>query len=792
MADKFEGLWVGISPRVFNHYAELADAPFRWQESWGNGVSGAIEDGEVEFIVDDEWEAFTDGGHLNTRFFVEAASLVAGIMPTSSLQVLLDRWRDGDPTNNIPFHSCEQDERKKECEKALVLSYDPTRNHPGKYFGGDIRGFEETLPYISALGFGAVWTSPLWKNARGMAKGSGSFAETHGISGYHGYWAMDICKIDEHLGMHGRDDEDVLAELQVMAEGVNIMLQVDLIMNHAGPRVGTFDAGKIKCGNQLEADYWMEHVALNLRRSEYDYSHSISENIFNHTPNIGWWEFRPVQNSSYCTNRQVGTLADLADLNVEYSEKARRLIIGSTRFWTRHAHGARIDTLFYVPEEFVFFILDQMRDVGTWSNSYRLVVGEWFDALHNEDFYDAGLQKYVTSVTDPDRQLDIFDFGFHYAVHDAFGTEDGSLSSLVSHLKRLSKHPNSVLTRLSPFVDNHDMPLLLNHYEWPKADQLHQAIAVSFMMPGVPYIYGQDLMYVYDKTWRRGLFGIGGDPMNRGMINPPVDRKHFFDMPIARLVKRLNEFRRNNMLALRFGRFSGGLDDGDFGDEHAVAIKRKFGDWEVLYLHVRDTDDITASERFSELRVSWPNGVYSDQLTSIKYEVKDGYISPISGNYYDPVWDRWMKVDEVSNLHMAESFWKNSATGNMYYMTNDRATPPDGTYLPHSLLENDLCNPKQAWSDTRLEAPWEKCARFSVIGGNLVFDNFMIDVGDLEEDETYELPGTGWRFRWNDHRPRLADDRYRVTNKNGTDEVLTIRDGEVEMLPPYQTIILAR
>ena len=117
MADKFEGLWVGISPRVFNHYAELADAPFRWQESWGNGVSGAIEDGEVEFIGDDEWEAFTDGGHLNTRFFVEAASLVAGIMPTSSLQVLLDRWRDGDPTNNIPFHSCEQDERRKECEK---------------------------------------------------------------------------------------------------------------------------------------------------------------------------------------------------------------------------------------------------------------------------------------------------------------------------------------------------------------------------------------------------------------------------------------------------------------------------------------------------------------------------------------------------------------------------------------------------------------------------------------------------------------------------------------------------
>jgi glycosidase len=780
MSDKVEGLWVGISDRVFNYHAEFTHASFKWADSKENGVLGAIEDGEIEFISDDAWEAFTDGGHLNARFFVEAASLVASLTPTSSLQVLFDRWRDGDPTNNIPFRSCEQDERRKECEKTLVISYDPTRTHPGKYFGGDIKGFEETIPYVSALGFDAVWSSPLWKNARGMAKGSGSYAENYGISGYHGYWGMDFCKIDEHLGTRGHNDEDVLKELKVMAEGAGIMLQVDLIMNHAGPRVGTFDAGKIKCGKQLKADYWSEHMALNLLSSEYDYNPS-SMSVFNHTPNINRWEFRPAQDSSYYTERQDGTLADLADLNVEHNRVAQSLIGASTEIWTRHAHGARIDTLFYVPEEFV---LGQVEDIRTSSKSYRLIVGEWFDALHKEDLYDAGLQKYVTAVTDPDRQLDLFDFGFHYAAHDAFGTEDGPLSSLVDHLKRLSEHPISVLTRLSPFVDNHDMPLLLNRYEWPKADQLHQALAASFMLPGVPYVYGQDLMYVYDKTWKRGLFGIGGDPMNRGMVNPPVDKPHFFDMPVARLVKRLNEFRKNNMLALRFGSFSGGFDGGDFGDEHTVAIKREFGEWAVLYLHVRGTNDIP--------EVDWPDGTYSDQLTNIKYKVTGGRINSIPDNYYDPVWDRWIKVDEVGDLHMAESLWKNSATGNMYYITNDRTSPPDGIYLPHSLLENDLCNPEKAWSDTRLDAPWEKCAKFYVVGGRLVFEDLIIDVGGLEEDETYELPGTGWRFRRNHHQPILADGRYRMTNKNGVEEVLTIRDGMVELLPSYKTIILAR
>ncbi|MFZ9801332.1 MAG: alpha-amylase family glycosyl hydrolase, partial [Burkholderiaceae bacterium] len=59
--------------------------------------------------------------------------------------VLLDRFDDGDPSNNWqgPRH---------------LGIYDPRRSD--RYSGGDLKGLERRLDYIAGLGMSAVWISP--------------------------------------------------------------------------------------------------------------------------------------------------------------------------------------------------------------------------------------------------------------------------------------------------------------------------------------------------------------------------------------------------------------------------------------------------------------------------------------------------------------------------------------------------------------------------------------------------------------------------------------------------------
>ncbi|XP_065907536.1 uncharacterized protein [Dysidea avara] len=61
------------------------------------------------------------------------------------------------------------------------------------YCGGTFKGITNNLDYIQGLGANAIWISPIPVNTPG---------------GYHGYWAMDITKVNPYFG-----SEDDLKEL---------------------------------------------------------------------------------------------------------------------------------------------------------------------------------------------------------------------------------------------------------------------------------------------------------------------------------------------------------------------------------------------------------------------------------------------------------------------------------------------------------------------------------------------------------------------------------------------------
>lgn len=108
------------------------------------------------------------------------------------------RFYDGDPSNNT------------QCWD----NHDKNAGDPA--WRGDFKGLIEKLDYIKALGFTAIWITPIVENASGYD--------------YHGYHAHDFSKVD-----HRYESADVTLETLVNAcHAKGIKLIVDIVLQHTG------------------------------------------------------------------------------------------------------------------------------------------------------------------------------------------------------------------------------------------------------------------------------------------------------------------------------------------------------------------------------------------------------------------------------------------------------------------------------------------------------------------------------------------------------------------------------
>src|SRR5207248_11576006 len=116
--------------------------------------------------------------------------------------VLVDRFADGDPTNDANVD----------------------RKAKGAFHGGDLKGLIANLDEIASLGVTAIWVNPLVKNVEGHVDGAG-FPDW----AYHGYWADDFTRLDPRFGTEG----DLKAFVDAChARGIKVLL--DVVYNHAG------------------------------------------------------------------------------------------------------------------------------------------------------------------------------------------------------------------------------------------------------------------------------------------------------------------------------------------------------------------------------------------------------------------------------------------------------------------------------------------------------------------------------------------------------------------------------
>lgn len=238
------------------------------------------------------------------------------------------RFYDGDPKNNV----CGWDH-----QNVQIANNDPD-------WRGDFKGLIDKLDYIKALGFTAIWISPVVQNASG--------------TDFHGYHAMDMSKVD--LRFESRKEwgsaEDVSFQDVIdaaHAKGMKIIL--DIVLNHTGnfgestlnplfvrsqkiENQASVSAAVIPNPDRLPANY-NELSGPQQYKERFKYFKNPQYDVHNyyHHYGTGWnWDY---------PNRWWGQIAgDCVDLNTENDAVAEYLVKCYGEFIKMGVDGFRIDT----------------------------------------------------------------------------------------------------------------------------------------------------------------------------------------------------------------------------------------------------------------------------------------------------------------------------------------------------------------------------------------------------------------------------------------------------------------
>lgn len=232
--------------------------------------------------------------------------------------LMIDRFNDGDSALN--------DQGQNE--------FDPTSDK--KFSGGDLVGVSDKLSYIEDLGATSIWITPPVANQWWDAE--------QNYGGYHGYWARDFQKVDEHFG-----DMESYQALAREVHARNMFLIQDIVTNHVG-NFFTYDdpysydpslpcQGFRLIKNALPAGQELPYP-LNMKECKTDGTGS-----YHWTPTITDHN-DPVQEKTW-------QLSDLDDLNTSDPE-VRAYLKESYRKWIREVgvDGFRIDTVKFVEHDF--------------------------------------------------------------------------------------------------------------------------------------------------------------------------------------------------------------------------------------------------------------------------------------------------------------------------------------------------------------------------------------------------------------------------------------------------------
>jgi alpha-amylase len=294
-------------------------------------------------------------------------------------------------------------------------------NDPHAYHGGDFDGIIKKLDYIKDLGATAIWITPINDNKDDSLVGK--------YWGFHGYWAHNWEKVDEHLG-----DEAKFKELVRAAHAKGIKVMLDIVANHAG-----YDAPHTKDASKKD---W-----------------------FHHNGNIENWD-----DQGQLEYRDIHGLPDYNTENpavINYMEDMWSGWISRTGI-----DAFRVDTVKHVP---MAFWSRFNKTIKSRAKKDFLILGE---VLHGDPGYVAPYTR--------EGQFDtVFDFPMYFTMADVFARGQ-SMRKLGDRLRSDRAYKDASI--LSPFLDNHDVPRFLSTAGGDER-KLRLALSFLFTMRGIPTMY---------------------------------------------------------------------------------------------------------------------------------------------------------------------------------------------------------------------------------------------------------------------------------------------------------------
>ena len=241
--------------------------------------------------------------------------------------MITTRFYDGDPKNNVLCW---------DNQAAQIETKDPC-------WRGDFQGVIDKLDYIKALGFTAIWITPVVQNASGYD--------------YHGYHAMDFQHVDcRYQSSDGKSGDVMFQELIDKAHAKGIKIILDIVLNHTGnfgeeKLCKLFDRNT-QLRNQAYIDACMtptetlgsDYLTI-LPKDQYHRRLTMMKNMDGQNRDIHNYWHHYGQFSWDDPSRWWGQIAgDCVDLNTENDEVAKYLVDCYGQFIKMGVDGFRIDT----------------------------------------------------------------------------------------------------------------------------------------------------------------------------------------------------------------------------------------------------------------------------------------------------------------------------------------------------------------------------------------------------------------------------------------------------------------
>ncbi len=387
-------------------------------------------------------------------------------------QIFPDRfYNSGSPKKDVPTSRFLTEDWEKQPEY---------RQNNGKcclgndYYGGDLKGITEKLPYLSELGITCIYLNPIFES-----------------DSNHRYNTADYLKIDPLLGSE-RDLENLCKK----AKKLGIAVILDGVFSHTGD----------------DSIYFNKYCNYN----------SIGAYNSKESPFYNWFKFNNWPDD-YEAWWGVKTLPEVNEDNEEFTE----FITGKNgvlRHWLRKGiNGWRLDVADELPDKF----LENIRAAIKAENSDAYLLGEVWEDASNKISYGAR-RKFLQG-----KQLDsVMNYPFANAIID-FLKSGNSKNFMNTVMSVCENYPPESIKTLMNHVGTHDTARILTVLGKPdayKGDRVWQstqklssgeyeiavrklklAALLQYTLPGVPSLYYGDEagLQGYSDPFCRGTYPWG-------------------------------------------------------------------------------------------------------------------------------------------------------------------------------------------------------------------------------------------------------------------------------------------